>query len=95
MKTKINEVLAGLELIAQALVQKRQNKIREGMDARTIELDTENGISPYTDFPHEAPTTDLVFADNKWKEKIEILNEKIKEVNRIPTIMNSINDDFE
>lgn len=95
MKTKINEVITGLELIAQALVQKRQNKIREGMGVGAIQLDTVNGISPYTDFPHEAPTTDLVFTDNNWKEKIENLDEKIKEVNRIPTILNSINDDFE
>jgi hypothetical protein len=95
MKTKINEVIAGSDLIAQALVQKRQNKIREGMNTGAIRLDTVNGISPYTDFPHEAPTPDLVFNDESWKDKIEKLDEKINEVNRIPAILTDILGDFD
>ncbi|RFS15542.1 hypothetical protein [Emticicia sp. C21] len=95
MSIKINEAIADTALIAQALVRKRQNKIREGMKRGVICLDTVGGFSPYTDFPHEAPTTDLVFTDDSWKEKIEKLDEKISEVNKIPDILNSIIPDFE
>lgn len=94
MKTKIEEVIAGSELIAQALIQKRQNKIREGINIEAIRLDTVNGISSYTDFPQEAPTSDLVFRDKQWKEEIERLDKKINEVNSIPSILNNIVGDF-
>lgn len=95
MKTEINEIIARVDLIAQALVQKRQNKIQEGMEAGAIRLDTISGISPYTDFPYEAPTSDLVFKDDSWKEKIGKLDEKINEVKRISAILTGILSDFD